>query len=147
MNCHRFSSTEHSRVQLAGGTLVDLFCSMYCVSCKVLTHLFPYFCHFIFLDYYYFFFTSRKCLDCFFFCRPSWLPPVSRQDGESTQEFANKVQEVRSVKKKIRNPKFSWLKSQIPGWGVTNPCWILTGRHVGDIHLPSHEIRFTLKQI
>ncbi|XP_013865863.1 lipid droplet-regulating VLDL assembly factor AUP1 [Austrofundulus limnaeus] len=24
----------------------------------------------------------------------SWLPPVSRQDGESTQEFANKVQEL-----------------------------------------------------
>lgn len=24
----------------------------------------------------------------------SWLPPVSRQEGESTQEFANKVQEV-----------------------------------------------------
>lgn len=27
----------------------------------------------------------------------SWLPPVSRQDGESTQEFANKVQEVTSA--------------------------------------------------
>lgn len=38
---------------------------------------------------------------CFSFCfsfqfRPSWLPPVSRQDSESTQEFANKVQEVKS---------------------------------------------------
>lgn len=31
------------------------------------------------------------------FVYPSWLPPVSRQDGESTQEFANKVQEVKSV--------------------------------------------------
>lgn len=28
---------------------------------------------------------------------PSWLPPVSRQDSESTQEVANKVQEVRPV--------------------------------------------------
>ncbi|XP_047441712.1 lipid droplet-regulating VLDL assembly factor AUP1 [Mugil cephalus] len=27
----------------------------------------------------------------------SWLPPVSRQDGESTQEFANKVQELLAV--------------------------------------------------
>ncbi|XP_037531962.1 lipid droplet-regulating VLDL assembly factor AUP1 [Nematolebias whitei] len=26
--------------------------------------------------------------------RVSWLPPVSRQDGESTQEFANKVQKL-----------------------------------------------------
>ncbi|KAM4586663.1 lipid droplet-regulating VLDL assembly factor AUP1 isoform 1-T2 [Fundulus diaphanus] len=27
----------------------------------------------------------------------SWLPPVSRQDGESTQEFANKVQELLAI--------------------------------------------------
>lgn len=43
---------------------------------------------------------SELCL-CFaflfFFNFPlSWLPPVSRQDGESMQEFANKVQEVKS---------------------------------------------------
>lgn len=35
--------TEHSRVQLAEGTLVDIFCSLYSVSCKVLHNLYHYF--------------------------------------------------------------------------------------------------------
>ncbi len=36
-------STEHTRVELADGALMDIFCSMYSVSCKVLNNLYHYF--------------------------------------------------------------------------------------------------------
>lgn len=36
-------STEHARIQLADGALVDIFCSMYSVSCKVVNNLYHYF--------------------------------------------------------------------------------------------------------
>lgn len=50
-----------------------------------------FFCFAFFLFFFAFFILI------IIFVYPSWLPPVSRQDGESTQEFANKVQEVKSV--------------------------------------------------
>ncbi|KAF6739343.1 Ancient ubiquitous protein 1 [Oryzias melastigma] len=37
----------------------------------------------------------------------SWLPPVSRQDGESTQEFANKVQELLAIELGVVSTKIT----------------------------------------
>lgn len=37
----------------------------------------------------------------------SWLPPVSRQDGESSQEFANKVQELLAIELGLVSTKFT----------------------------------------
>lgn len=120
---------ELTRVQLADGALVDIFCSVYSVSCKVLNlHCFllpkiqfqgsekSVFGLFIFQTHIMLrvserFSFTRLTESCWwkhwFSCRlffflllfgfpSSWLPPVSRQDGESAHEFANKVQEVQS---------------------------------------------------